>query len=72
MFIGYQDKLEEEEEFLITKQNTLMQQLLAQQHELKRLESKQQELIDLKKQAEARLVAANEVATETMKVSFHN
>ena len=59
----YPQDQEEEEEFLVSKHHTLLQQLSEQQHELKRLENKQRELIQLKQQAEARLVAANETVS---------
>lgn len=59
---------EDEEEFLISKHHTLLQQLSEQQHELKRLENKQKELVQLKLQAEARLAAANETVSQTLQV----
>ena len=63
----YQDQ-DDEEEFLVSKHHTLLQQLSEQQHELRRLENKQKELIQLKMQAESRLAAANETAARTIKV----
>ena len=59
-----------QEAYLMNKQNSLIQQLLAQQHELKRLESKQQELMQLKKLAEGKLVAANKTANNTIQVEW--
>ncbi|XP_063689313.1 pericentriolar material 1 protein-like isoform X7 [Bolinopsis microptera] len=57
---------EDEEDFLVGKHHTLLQALSEQQHELKRLETKQRELIQLKEQAEERLADANESAARTI------
>ena len=59
---------DDEEDYLLSKHHTLLQQLSEQQHELRRLENKQKELIQLKLAAESRLAAANETAARTIKV----
>ena len=49
----------EEEAALMSKQNRLLHQLFSQQEELKRLEEKQRQLVDMKRVAENKLAAAN-------------
>ena len=56
---------QEDEEAVLEKQNNLVEQLLAQQSELKRLENKQRELAELKRLAQQRLDAAAKLTTAT-------
>eukprot|EP00116_Pleurobrachia_bachei_P007302 sb/3467564/ len=58
----------EEEAALMNKQNRLLQQLFSQQEELKRLEEKQRQLVDMKRVAENKLAAANRTV-ETVQCS---
>ena len=54
----------------MSRQNALLSQLFSQQEELKRLEEKQRQLVEMKRVAEGRLAAANKYGVHTPRSSL--